>query len=332
MTRHLLALVFLSAALAQTPQPSPFIGGGTSSGTGDVVGPSSATDTAIAIYDSTTGKLIKNTGCTINANNQVSCPGGAAFGAASGKTGFELFTGVTSGSAGFTVADVAGTQILYMLPVGSGAANSVLSDTGAATCPTLPAGSPTNCHQLAWVPNGGGGGTPGLVLIEQHTASASATLDFTSCITSTYDEYQIHMVSLIPATNTVSIYMRMSTDGGSTYDSGTNYEWGRYYISTGGSAASGANGSYTGIAWWDTDMGNASSGGLNGVATLYNPLSAAVYKLVDLSVMGVSATGGYFKNMFIQRWKNTAAMNAFRFVASSGNLTSGTVRCYGVTK
>ena len=32
-----------------------------------------------------------------------------------------------------------------------------------------------------------------LVLLEQHTASSSATLDFTTCITSTYDEYVIEM-------------------------------------------------------------------------------------------------------------------------------------------
>jgi hypothetical protein len=39
---------------------------------GDVVGPASATDTAIAIYDGTTGKLIKNTGVTIDGSNNVS--------------------------------------------------------------------------------------------------------------------------------------------------------------------------------------------------------------------------------------------------------------------
>jgi hypothetical protein len=39
---------------------------------GDVDGPSSATDTAIAIFDGTTGKLIKNTGVTIDGSNNVS--------------------------------------------------------------------------------------------------------------------------------------------------------------------------------------------------------------------------------------------------------------------
>jgi len=43
------------------------------SGAGDVVGPASATDTAIVLYDGTTGKLIKNSICTISATGHISC-------------------------------------------------------------------------------------------------------------------------------------------------------------------------------------------------------------------------------------------------------------------
>jgi len=42
------------------------------SGTGDVVGPSSATDNAIVRFDTTTGKLIQNSGVTINDTNDLS--------------------------------------------------------------------------------------------------------------------------------------------------------------------------------------------------------------------------------------------------------------------
>lgn len=41
------------------------------SGSGDVVGPSSATDSAIALFDSTTGKLIKDSGETIASMRRV---------------------------------------------------------------------------------------------------------------------------------------------------------------------------------------------------------------------------------------------------------------------
>jgi hypothetical protein len=44
---------------------------GTPAGSGDVVGPASATANAIARFNSTTGKLIKNSGVTIDDNNNV---------------------------------------------------------------------------------------------------------------------------------------------------------------------------------------------------------------------------------------------------------------------
>jgi hypothetical protein len=50
-------------------------GGG--AGTGDVVGPASATDNAIARFDSTTGKLIQNSGVTIDDSNILNIPSAA---------------------------------------------------------------------------------------------------------------------------------------------------------------------------------------------------------------------------------------------------------------
>jgi len=58
---------------------------------GDVTGPSSATDNAIARYDGTTGKLIKNSGVTVDNNNNVTL--NASFN-------------------GFTSAAASGTQIV----------------------------------------------------------------------------------------------------------------------------------------------------------------------------------------------------------------------------
>jgi hypothetical protein len=43
----------------------------TTNGSGDVVGPASATDNAIARFDGTTGKLIKNSGVTVDDNSNI---------------------------------------------------------------------------------------------------------------------------------------------------------------------------------------------------------------------------------------------------------------------
>lgn len=46
----------------------------TATGTGDVVGPASATDNAIARYDATTGKLLQNSGATLDDNAVLGLP------------------------------------------------------------------------------------------------------------------------------------------------------------------------------------------------------------------------------------------------------------------
>jgi len=51
--------------------PLVAVGGGGGGGVGDVVGPTSATDYALALFDGTTGKLIKNSVVTVNTLGQV---------------------------------------------------------------------------------------------------------------------------------------------------------------------------------------------------------------------------------------------------------------------
>lgn len=54
-----------------------------SSGSGDVVGPASSTDNAIARFDSTTGKLLQNTTTTLSDNGFLTFPSGGYLGGTS---------------------------------------------------------------------------------------------------------------------------------------------------------------------------------------------------------------------------------------------------------
>jgi hypothetical protein len=119
-------------------------------GTGDVVGPGVATDNAVVVYDGTTGKLVKNSACTI-ASGVMTCT--SFISGDTSKSGADYYQGLTSGGVALAVADVAGTAIVYVLPSTNGAANQVLYDTGATTCPTLAAGFPATCHLLGWTTN-----------------------------------------------------------------------------------------------------------------------------------------------------------------------------------
>src|SRR6056300_1725488 len=60
--------------------------------------------------------------------------------------------------------------------------------------------------------------TGDLILLSTQTASASATIDFTSGIDSTYDSYVFKFINIHPQTDTVYFQMNLSTDGGSTYN------------------------------------------------------------------------------------------------------------------
>ncbi len=114
-----------------------------SAGAAGATGVTGATGTAGAPY----------TGCTQDGSNGITCTGGFTTGSSSSNSGFESYSGATSGSAGFAVPAVAGTAILYLLPSTAGTAGQLMQDTGSVTCPSLPAGAPSLCHQLAWVTN-----------------------------------------------------------------------------------------------------------------------------------------------------------------------------------
>ncbi len=51
---------------------------------GDVVGPASSTNMAVPKFDGTGGKTLLDSGCTISADNVMTCPGGFASGVADG--------------------------------------------------------------------------------------------------------------------------------------------------------------------------------------------------------------------------------------------------------
>jgi hypothetical protein len=78
-------------------------------------------------------------------------------------------------------------------------------------------------------------------------------------------------------------------------------------------------------------MVGSGSTGLNGSYVLSNPLSASVNKtLTGLANYTNNATAALGVAMVAGQYKSNTAVNAFRVLASSGNIASGTVRCYGI--
>ena len=179
----------------------------------------------------------------------------------------------------------------------------------------------------------GGVAAPGsLVFLEEHVASTSATLDFTTFISSTYDTYIFKFVTIVPATSTAILQMRMGTGGGPTYDTGANYGSQLFRHSFNASALSGADSGATSIAL-TTAWLSAGNHPIAGSLELYDPQNATWYKWVSgkfvypdsgISNMAVSEMGG--------EYLVATAITAVRFFMSSGNITSGMIRVYGISK
>lgn len=180
---------------------------------------------------------------------------------------------------------------------------------------------------VSWQTPSGSSGA--LVLLEQHTASSSATLDFTTFISGTYDSYLFDLVSLRPGTTGQALWMRMGTGGGPTYAT-ANYAYDHFAWRAAASGLGGASGQAQLIMTLSAQSSIAGLS-LSGKLNLYNPQSTSVYKEVD-GRFRLNDGSFYAVNDLGGAWVDTTAVTAVRFLFASGNITSGTIRVYGIAK
>jgi hypothetical protein len=182
----------------------------------------------------------------------------------------------------------------------------------------------------------------GMVLLEEHVAAASATLDFTTrnkngytgaSFQSDFDDYVIKIINALPATDNVDLLMRYSTDGGGSYVSTGVYDYADFLnnvsnFTTASVSATGATSSKI----IPTQDNTAANGGANGTLEIFNPLSATQHKQLTGHVCWWNNDNQFYNNVLAFRFATITAINAFRLLYSSGNVASGTVRLYGISK
>jgi hypothetical protein len=177
--------------------------------------------------------------------------------------------------------------------------------------------------------------TGNMVLISSQTASNSASISFTTGISSTYKEYQFWFVDIHPRTDEVDFQFNLSTDSGSNYNVTKTTTYFRAFHYENDSSAS---------LGYDTDgdlaqstayqliisyLGNGADETASGTIQLFNPASTTYvkhfiatsnkYNAIDISV-----------NEFVAGYGNTtSAVNAVQFKMSSGNF-DGTILMYGI--
>lgn len=181
-----------------------------------------------------------------------------------------------------------------------------------------------------------------LVLLASLSASASASLDFTArnqggltgaVFQSDYDEYLVEMVGILPATNSVGIQIRFSTDGGATWASGAaDYRWSFMAYGSGGPGNTNSTGATSISLIGFANITNTTLRPINGFFRVFDPLSATAYKMIAGHFPYWDATPTLVTGELVGAYQSATAVNAMQAFASSGNLTSGTIRIYGVAK
>lgn len=232
-------------------------------------------------------------------------------------------TGTNSGDQTITLTgDVTGS--------GTGSFAATLANSGVSAASYTNASVTFDAKGRATAASSGV--APALVLLEQHTASSSASLDFSTAITATYDEYQIELLNIIPATDATILRMRMSTNAGSSYDSAGNYSWQLARTNRFGQTNTGADSAATQIEC-SNSTDNASTAGISGTLRLFSPASTSLHKAVQGTAMQLNSDGTSVENLQVAGfYRSTTAVNAFQFLMSSGNIASGIIRVYGIAK
>jgi len=168
----------------------------------------------------------------------------------------------------------------------------------------------------------GGGG--GLVPISKTTASNDAAIDIS--LTGGYTAYLVRFANVAPLSSSVP-YLRTSTDGGTTFDSGaSDYRWTYWGASSAATQADDVGGDteielgpsvYFSAANWFGELVIYPANGTN-KTVIYG---TSCYQNSSNLIQGVTVAG---------RRESSTAVDAIRFLQSTGNIFSGDFHLYGI--
>jgi hypothetical protein len=175
-----------------------------------------------------------------------------------------------------------------------------------------------------------------LIHISTATASASASIEFTSGIDSTYKEYVFYFVNMHPATDGAKFQFQADTGTNTNYNQTiTSTTFYAFHSESGASSSLTYDGSYDqaqGTSFQDLIFfqGNDADQQCSGSLQIFNPSSDTFVKHFIARGVRASAndqisdeyTAGYFNT--------TTPLTRFRFKFSSGNIDAGQILLFGV--
>jgi len=178
--------------------------------------------------------------------------------------------------------------------------------------------------------------TGSLTLLSTQTASASATISFTSGIDSTYDSYVFKFYDIHASIDAINFTFQADTGTNTSYNQTiTSTIFQAYNNEAGGSTgldylASHDQAQGTAFQNLTVNTGNGNDESVSGYLEIYNPSSTVFVKHFIARINSYNAnyfssdyyTAGYF-NL-------TTALTRFQFKMSSGNIDSGVIKLYGI--
>ena len=166
----------------------------------------------------------------------------------------------------------------------------------------------------------------GYVLISTAAASNSTTIDFTTL--TGYTNYVVFISSLVPATDNVIFYLRVSTDGGSTYAASSGNYWQQILTATSSTVAAAEVVTNTYIDCGST-INNVSTLPLGGIIEILNPAGGFRTNILG-KVFFQGDSGSQRLSFGGAQFQSNSTVNAIRFLMSSGNISTGSFQLYGV--
>jgi hypothetical protein len=215
---------------------------------------------------------------------------------------------------------------------------SFANNIGSSGILTASAVTNTTIEDVTSFDNAASAGT--LVLLSTQTASASATISFTTGLDSTYDEYIFKFINIHPETNGAEFQFQG--------DTGTNTNYNQTITSTSFQTNHKEDGSETGLFYaapFDQAQGtgfqtiqanvyNDNDNGASGTLQIFNPSSTTFVKHFISDIQSQQLDGvGMSQRYFTAGYFNlTTALTRFQFKFSSGNIDDGIIKLYGVKK
>ena len=175
-----------------------------------------------------------------------------------------------------------------------------------------------------------------MTFISKATASASASIEFTSGIDSTYKEYIFFFKDIHPATDNVLFQFNLSTDSGSNYNvTKTTTHFSAVHNEADDAASLGYKtgldlAQSTSFQTLVEEVGADNDQCLSGYLQLFNPSSTTFVKHFTARCNNYRRSN-YSADHYTAGYCNTtSAVDAIQFKMSSGNIDAGQILLFGV--